>query len=236
MENILLDRLYKEYWADLSIQLNLEENHDKYAMPFMIKVPEMINDPQYYKIMIFGQETKGWYDHCSLEKWIEIGMNEYENFYLNKNGFKSKKNRISSFWQKFRFFEKELSKILIEQNKKPIFIWNNISKIGNSGGRTGVSDSNRAIEREYFDVIVKEVEIIKPDLCIFMTGPKRDHDIEFNFPDASFTKANDVDSVREMAILNFMEIQGLRLYHPRVVGGFNNKYKLRALNVLKEML
>ena len=234
MENILLDRLYKESWADLSAQLNREENQGQYVMPFFIKAPEIINDPQIYKIMIFGQETWGWYDHCSLEKWIEIGMNEYERFFLKK-GFYSG-YRKSSFWQKFRFFEKELSKIIIEQGRKPVFIWNNISKIGNSDGKTGVSDNNRSIERQYFNVIAKEVEIIKPDLCIFMTGPNRDHDIKFNFPDASFKIANDIDLIREMALIDFLNIKGLRLYHPSFFAGFNNKYKMRALNVLKEIL
>lgn len=127
-KNSQLNQLYITHWINLSSQLNLDENKDTFAMPFFIKLPEKINDPKAYKIMIFGQETWGWYDKCSLDNWIKIGMNEYEKFYLNRNGFKTSKNKKSSFWQKFRFFEKELSKLIKNQERVPVFIWNNISK------------------------------------------------------------------------------------------------------------
>lgn len=235
-KNSQLNQLYITHWINLSSQLNLDENKDTFAMPFFIKLPEEINDPKAYKIMIFGQETWGWYDKCSLDNWIKIGMNEYEKFYLNRNGFKTSKNKKSSFWQKFRFFEKELSKLIKNQESVPVFIWNNISKIGNSMSKTGVSDNNRLIERTYFSVIAKEIEIIKPDLCIFMSGPNRDHDIKYHFPSIEFRKANDIDSIREMAVIEGLGVKGLRLYHPSYFGGFNNTYKLRALESLTSML
>ena len=184
--------------------------------------------------MIFGQETWGWYDRCSLDDWIKIGMNEYERFFLKKNFYPGYGK--SSFWQKFRFFEKELSGLIKDQDRVPVFIWNNISKIGNSLGKTGVSDSNRLIERTYFSVIAKEIEIIKPDLCIFMTGPNRDHDIKYHFSDINFDKINDIHTIREMAIVSALGIKGLRLYHPSYFGGFNNEYKKRALETLKSMV
>lgn len=235
-KNLQLSELYNAHWINLSSELSLDKNKNTFAMPFFIKLPEEINNPKVYKIMIFGQETWGWYDKCLLDNWIKIGMDEYEKFYLNKNGFKTSKNRKSSFWQKFRFFEQELSIILKDQEKLPVFIWNNISKIGNSMGKKGVSDNNRRMERTHFSVIANELDIIKPDLCIFMTGPNRDHDIKYHFSNSRFTQVNDIDSIREMALVNNVKFKGLRLYHPSYFGGFNNTYKLRALDALKQIM
>jgi hypothetical protein len=233
-QNQSLNEIYRKYWDHLSSELQLEKNLNTFAMPLLLKAPELINNENTYKIMIFGQETKGWYDHCSLDRWINIGMDEYERFYLHKNF--SKRYGKSSFWQKFRFFEKELSKILKEQNKVPIFIWNNISKIGRSNRRTGVTDDIRSIERKYFPIVSLEIDILKPDLCIFMTGPNRDHDIKFHFQDSIFKKASDQYSIREVARIESEKIKGLRLYHPSYFGGFNNKYKRDIRNLLAEML
>ena len=52
-------------------------------------------------------------------------------------------------------------------------IWNNISKmsaITKSGGGP-VDASVHEIEHEYFHVIPKEIEILKPNILIFFTGP-----------------------------------------------------------------
>ena len=99
-----------------------------------------------------------------------------------------------------------------------------------------MTDENRAIERKYFPVVSLEVDILKPDLCIFMTGPNRDHDIKFHFQDCVFKKAFDQYSIREVARIESKKIKGLRLYHPSYFGGFNNKYKKDIRNLLAEML
>lgn len=117
-----------------------------------------------------------------------------------------------------------------------IYMWNNISKIGQPDQETGVDPITRDLERKYFSVVAKEIEIIKPDLCIFMTGPNRDHDIKFHFPNIEFKKANDIDSIREMAVIECLGIKGLRLYHPSYFGSFNNNYKKRALDALNEII
>lgn len=232
-QNEQLEKLYRNHWDDISNAL--ENQNKKYAMPFLIKVPEAINNPTAYKIMIFGQETLGWYDHRTLEEWIAIGMPEYEKFYLERNFYEGYSK--SSFWKKFRYFERELSNAVLDQGKSPVFIWNNISKIGKSKNLgSGIFDAIRKIERENFSVISQELQIIKPDLCIFMTGPNRDHDIRFHFPEIKISQFGNGYPIREMAQLELCGFNGIRLYHPSYYGKFTKKYQDDAMQSLKEMM
>ena len=226
--------LYSNKWENFAYQLEQNNYIENFAMPFLLDMPESLEDK--FKIMIYGQETWGWHDGACLTDWIEKGMRGYKNFFWDKN-FYSGYSR-SSFWQAFRFYEKNIPSILKENNieREPIFIWNNISKLGLGNEKTGVNDTSRELERKYFNVIREEFEIIKPDLTIFLTGPNRDHDIKFHFNDSSFSRATDVFSQRKMALININETPALRLYHPAYFSGFNKKYKKESLEVLRKII
>ena len=229
-----LFNLYSSKWDDFAHQLKKSNYLDNFAMPFLLDVPDSLEDK--FKIMIYGQETWGWHDGASLDGWVEKGMHGYKRFFWDKNFYNGYQR--SSFWQTFRFYEKHIPKILNENKiiQEPIFIWNNISKLGLGNGKTGVNETSRAVEQKYFNVVKEEFEIIQPDLVIFLTGPTRDHDIKFNFKDAEFKQAIDTFSQRKMALVDINGISGLRLYHPAYFGGFNKKYKKDTLEVLKSMI
>ena len=84
--------------------------------------------------------------------------------------------------------------LLEERTGKKIgFVWNNLFKIGQ--GRIGHGkccgqspDYIKAIEKETFDVIGKEIEILAPDIIIFMTGTAVDNVImeKFGLPYEDF--------------------------------------------------
>jgi len=229
-----LFNLYASKWDEFEAQLEKNNYYNYFAMPFLLDVPESFDDK--FKIMIFGQETWGWYDGENLNGWLEKGMQGYTKFFLDKNFYDGYKQ--SSFWQAFRFYEKHIPEILKEKSifKDPVFIWNNISKLGLGEGKTGVNTTSRELERKYFDVVQGEFEIIKPNLVIFLTGPTRDHDIKFNLKEAQFSKASDSLSQREMALVNINGVEGLRLYHPAYFSGFNKKYKKESLMILRNII
>lgn len=163
-------------------------------------------------------------------------MDEYKRFFWDKNFYEGYSK--SSFWQAFRFFEKNIPNLLKENGiiQEPIFIWNNISKLGLSNNRTGVSDTSRRLERDFFDVASDEFEIVKPDLVIFLTGPNRDSDIKYNFKTTHFNPALDNYPQRKMAIIRISDVSALRLYHPAYYSGFTKKYKMDALSVINELI
>lgn len=229
-----LFNLYSSKWDKFADQLEESNYQCNFAMPFLLDVPDSLEDK--FKIMIYGQETWGWYDGSSLDGWIEKGMLGYKRFFLEKNFYSGYQK--SSFWQAFRFYEKHIPEILKGKDiaQEPVFIWNNICKLGLGNEKTGVNGLSRALEQKYFDIVQGEFEIIKPDLVIFLTGPTRDHDIKFNFKDVKFTQAIDTFSQRKMALVDINGIGGLRLYHPAYFSGFNKKYKKDTLEVLKSII
>ncbi len=231
--NKQLFNLYDKYWKQILVELN-KIDKKLYTNPLLINIDEDAYARADYKVMIFGQETKGWYDSSGFTDSIFEGMDRYDRFFWQKNFYDGYSK--SSFWKKFRVFQKNILKMDKTKNLDIIYMWNNISKIGQPDQETGVDPITRNLERKYFSVVAKEVEIIKPDLCIFMTGPNRDHDIKFHFPSIEFRKANDIDSIREMAVIECLGVKGLRLYHPSYFGGFNNNYKKRALDALNEII
>jgi len=132
--------------------------------PLLIQVPHDFEEYK-FKIMIFGQETNGWCDECGndgiFSSSIEKSMKVYDEF-VNKEGF-LKYN--SPFWQVHRHIKSN-----INSKEETVFIYNNINKIGRMD-RGSNTDINK-LQFEYFNVIGKELDLIKPDVMLFFTGPK----------------------------------------------------------------
>ena len=58
--------------------------------------------------------------------------------------------------------------------KRVSLIWNEISKLSKRKGEGGeaVNAFEHDIEKRFFHVIPEEIKILKPDIIIFLTGPK----------------------------------------------------------------
>jgi len=103
--------------------------------------------------------------------------------------------------------------------KKVEAIWNNVHKIGRGGELHGKSCGQptaqiRDIERTYFNVIVEEVNILKPDVVIFMTGVEADDVIREKFG----LSVDDFTAIRDGLFLHRINIPGVkyvaRTIHP----------------------
>lgn len=72
------------------------------------------------------------------------------------------------------------------REKRIGYVWNNLFKIGRGGAEFGgccgqSPDYIKAIEKAQFDVVCKEVEILAPDVVVFMTGTAVDNAIMEKF-------------------------------------------------------
>ena len=96
------------------------------------------------------------------------------------------------------------------------YVWNNVLKIGKQESGTpqnGLIDYTKT----YFDVIPKEIEILKPDVLLFFTGPKYDEHINKFVGDFTITSVDGFNT-NELCILNFTNLPNriaLRTYHPQ---------------------
>lgn len=150
--NEKIQKLYRDNWA--SLQSSLEPlDASQYTNPFLISFDEELLNKSDLKVMIFGQETKGWGDRFGILGTPEAAVAMYDAFLCQKKFYGGYGK--SSFWKAFRYFEKQLQKAHPE--KSIYFSWNNISKIGKANGKTGVSKETRAVERETFSVVASEV-------------------------------------------------------------------------------
>lgn len=209
--------LYSSHWSILKSQSpKFDDCKIKPACPLLLQVDEDRFHSADLKIMYCGQETKGWgsLENSSLEERLE----RYRKYFLD--GGHIKESGASVFWKAVKRFQKYFSHEF--QGKEIVNIWNNISKIGLKN-RKGMTDDVRKLEREYFPVFREEFEILQPDIVIFMTGPNRDKDIRFHFPDVVIEHSGTEQTKRQLAVLNSKKLPdiALRTYHPNYYGGFN---------------
>ena len=228
--NNKLEVLYKKYWNNfiekgklLNIKNELEEK-EQLVNPLLLKIDENKYCNADIKVMIYGQETWGWH---RLGTSVEDEMNHYLRFFIDDEVWKSKKK--SSFWKAFKFFQYELNQYY--SDKKIVYIWNNISKVGRKKGK-GVTADIRELERNTFSIILEEIKILNPDIVIFLTGNRND-DIKFNFKDVKFENIRIDSSLKSKngkikykpvakVTSEFLPKKSIRLYHPSFFGGYNN--------------
>ena len=226
--NQTLRDLYRENWDELQGKLRVLDSN-KYTNPFLISFNEEELNQADIKVMIFGQETKGWGDnkeeHGSLDT-PEAVIDMYHKFFCNKEFYKGHKK--SAFWKAFRGFQDGLE--TAHPEKSIYYSWNNINKIGRPNRKTGVDKEVRSVERATFSVIASELKAFEPDIVIFLTGPNRDGDIRHHFSGANFAAIDPNIQTRALAKVSHQDLpeRTIRLYHPSYFGGFN-KIKKQAL-------
>lgn len=194
-----LKELYQKHWD--SVRDNIVSNHGKFAsfnykdrpaFPYMLCASEKYINSK-HRVMLCGQETyDGWYGKESkdynediINKTTVDNLTKLYDSFVNQNCGYGK-----SFWGFY--------KQIYNSNPDVGFIANNIVKIGKRKGR-GYDPDVEKEARSCFPVFKEEVNILKPDLIIFLTGPNYDDKIEYNL--GSFSKENCLDK-EEFSFLN----------------------------------
>jgi hypothetical protein len=231
--NEKLVELYKSNWTILSDELNaivFDKNYSqKPTNPLLLSIDEEKYLSSEVKVLFLGQETNDWGNNFTgnLEETLEIYDDFYNsNYALNSYG--------GHFWNGINRFIELLEKKFSE--KRISYTWSNIVKIGASG-----RDQNHPenyiykIELEYFKVLEKELEILRPDIILFVSGPNYDSNIQKNLKEVEFNTCDSSFSIRQLAKLKFKEFNNIyRTYHPNYLWRNNiNKYFETIINDIK---
>ena len=204
-----LKQLYSE---NLSIIEKISsELKDDYDGPLLMHCwNENFNNAK-YKILFIGQEhtTTYWFANDDIEdplKW-------YENFCLAKN-------YNSPFWRAVKQLNKTLNGNAAHE---PNFLWTNVSKYATSEGKSVGFEKHRQITNEFgFNVLADEIEIIKPDVVIFLSGYNYDKWITLQF-NSSITfddKINETIPAQELSLVKqtsgtpILPVHTYRTHHP----------------------
>jgi hypothetical protein len=185
------------------------------------------------KLLIFGKETNGWSNeknkvYGSDVTLIEI-LNAYDNFFNKKECYKRKSN----FWPRIR----EFINILQEknENEKIDYLWNNIVKMAYYW-KVGFPDFYEDIVKKYLNkIIIKEIEILKPDYLLFFTGPTYDFVLDDIFENPTKEKIGKF-SEREICRVKIKNVKGsFRTYHPNYLirSGLFYKITKEIINNIK---
>lgn len=216
-----LKKLYNLKWNKLSEMLqdfNEQDPDDDANMathPLLLKSDKEFEEAE-LKVMFFGQETNEW--NGVFEENIDIDSitTVYDEFYLQKGYEKYGK----PFWN----FIKSLKNI--QSEKKIGYIWNNVLKIGKSDvGTPQQGLINYTID--YFNVIPQEIEILKPNVLLFLSGHTYDEYIKKSVGNFTVVPIEGF-TTNELCILKFDDINidlAIRTYHPGYLQRMGEKRK-----------
>ncbi len=208
--NEKLQAKYKYIWSLLE---KTKPNVDgALPTPLFLNVSQTYCDAK-YRVMIFGQETHKWGNFS--EHTLEGLTKQFCEFYNNNVSFSIDKLQYNVIF--FRAFKK-IKKLLDDKvgSGNSEVMWNNIVKIGKFDGKNLPSEEIMKWQEPLYESMIKfEVELLKPDIIIFFTGPRYDQFIEKTFGDISHEpiqgyKHNQLTFIKSMDLPK----NSIRTYHP----------------------
>jgi hypothetical protein len=169
--NANLEKLYADKWVGLCNAVSSREVNPQLNHPHLLYIDENESNDA-IKVMIFLQNQSGgtWYVEKLPENmktdWTAGKMKDRMNLYSEFSP--NTENKGKQAGRGMNLFIKKLREKYPE--KKFYFIWNNIIKIARSDGNIPTEEQYK-IEQDHFSVIPEEIQIIKPDILLFLTGP-----------------------------------------------------------------
>lgn len=169
--NEQLHSLYKSNWLSLCAAMEPILSDEMFGIKPTCPLLLSVQDEEEFKsadirIMVYGQETNNWYKQFTSD--LEVVLGFYRGFFNEDEWIQTR----GQFWRGFSRF-----KSLIEAKypeKKVRVLWNNIVKIGKHQAKGFPPGYIYEVEREYFCLTAAELDIIKPNVVLFLSGPNYD--------------------------------------------------------------
>ncbi|MDR1848055.1 MAG: hypothetical protein LBR17_08085 [Bacteroidales bacterium] len=203
--NKKLEKLYEEKWAGLKNAWNeySGEAKQKLHKPLLMQLVDDFDNAD-IKVMFIEQELPKGTKYQIGESFPEFKIPGYQDL---ENDLKEAKGIASYFKKEFikRFNNKH-------KDKKIQYVWNNLIKIGLADCKDKTLYS---LEKKNFTVLKEEIEIIKPDVILFTTGPVYDNKLKYLIGVAP-EKIDGFDK-KQLAFIPMDHIVALRTYHPRSI-------------------
>lgn len=201
----LKDELLKVYRRRISDFQNIRNvfKDENNSGPFLMSPSENYSN-QPFPFLVIGQESKGWgnlLDVVSEEECLDM-MAVYEKFNLGETYY------ASPFWNVIRKIEAKLGNIPYS------CAFTNISKYDQDEGRP--DEEHEKIFSTLDNLLIEEVRITKPKICIFFTSHNFDYRLKDIFEQIEFVKIDGFDT-KTLCQLKHPDLPTLtyRTYHPR---------------------
>lgn len=172
------------------------------AAPGDVSRPLLMHVPPGYeansrKLMIVGQETKGW-----GTKGVQISVAELMGEYAGFNF--GEKYRRSPFWVASHALHRALNPDAPARS----FLWSNLVKVDQNERRPS-PEIEEWVAR--LGLLAMEIKVTRPDVVVFFTGPRYDARLEATFPGLRFEETGPKIS---RVIHPELPERSFRTYHP----------------------
>lgn len=200
------------------------------------------------RVMIFGKEPHVWGwptgedgKTIPMEKLLTDDFVEsYERFYSDNyledeiggtcflTDSEYKLNKSPFFRIGFNGIMSGIHEILKDEypGKRVAYLWNNITKFSTNSGDS-INSPTYQLEKDYFHVIPKEIELLKPDIVLFFTGfaeKKYDNYIRDNFTVEKEPTLLGNQSAQDVVKLHLAEVPlSYKTHHPGVTKAHGQK-------------
>jgi hypothetical protein len=222
--------LYESRWVNLGKAMKPIIEDDTYAVkptyPLLLSTYKHV-DTSFWeqadvRVMIFGQEPNGWGADGEESKIFNATIDPIKVFDTYRDWYFWSK-RGGYFWNGFKLFAKKLQEKY--PDKKIDFLWNDIVKIGKDCGAGLPPEYIYNVEKEHFFVVQEEVNLLKPDIILFLTGHGYDNKIEDKFGKVSFTPISTTYDEWLLAKVSLPNVPfAYRTNHPRYMYGQGKEY------------
>lgn len=190
-------------------------DNQKAAYPLLIAVPEEYTKAD-VRLMVFGQETNGYgtYGDVECEHVVNDLLWEEEGY----NWFFGEKRCYASSAPFFNTAKQLITSLQKKNTGKQIsYLWNEVIKMGLAGKTHPGTTSywyDTIIKPHLNGLILKEIDLLKPDFLVFFSGPDYDRYIGDIFGNPEKKPVNGF-SEREMCEFVIPNVKKtFRTYHP----------------------
>lgn len=234
--------IYQRIWFEEIFKPYVDNNPNKnISYPFFLGVSEKYKQAK-NRIMIVGQETRGWSVYKSdwtivdSQKWT-VDYLDYQLQYSNDLRLKQMFGRRNSspFWGFFKQF----------RDADIVPCWNNVDKAQRWIGSKTKSlteeielEFNRVLPNSKNTLFQMEVQVVKPDVIVFITGPNYRVTMEaaLNMERGALTSVNlshqttcvDITDIAKLDVPTFWT------YHPRHINGEKEISRLDIVNAIRK--
>ena len=191
--------------------------------PLLVDIPDGYFGSQKTRVMIFGQETNDWHGEFKQEIDYSEFVKKYHRFFIDK---KSKYSNSGIFMQFLNSLEEDIK-------GEASVVWNNVVKIGKAKGAGLPSANILEWQKNLNKFIEQEIEILKPQDIIFLTGPSYDKFLPSK--PSNIEKYTNEFKPRQIGKLECCGVPALRTYHPKYLrlSGNEKRYKELILSFIK---
>jgi len=189
------DDLKQAYLSSIPALEAIEAKHAEAYGPHLISVPAA-----YYatdvRLMIVGQQARYW---PSVTLGLDGLLDAYKAFDLARN------TGSSPFWQASHTIAQRVN----PNGPERAFLWTNLIKMDEGEGRP-----NAALEEAVckLGLLNREIELLRPDVVVFFTGPSYDARLSTTFPGLKYHEIT-----KGLAQLDHCTLptKSYRTYHPK---------------------